>query len=776
MGLTRAAAGPGAADTAPSIRRERPEDRIIALAGNPNVGKSTVFNALTGLRQHTGNWPGKTVATAQGRCTHSGRGYVLVDLPGTYSLLARSAEEEVTRAFLCAGGADGAVVVCDATCLERNLILALQVIELIPRTVVCVNLLDEAARRGVRVDLEALSRRLGVPVAGASAGRGEGLDSLLEAVERTVSAPEPPTPAEVRYPPAVEFAVSSLRPLLEARLDGRMPARWLALRLLEGDDARLDGLAACLGWDPRTDKTVGPALEKARAGLARAGLPQAELGDRLSAAAVEQAADIAAQVTAAPEGAAAGGRLDRLLTSRAAAIPLMLLLLAGVLWLTIAGANLPSQLLAGGLFWVQDRLTELFALLNAPDWLHGALVLGVYRVLAWVVSVMLPPMAIFFPLFTLLEDLGYLPRVAFVLDHAFQKARACGKQALTMSMGFGCNAAGVVGCRIIDSPRERLIAILTNSFVPCNGRFPPPAEGQIDPRQQGLQHLQPGRRILRRRRLHDHPPGPVFPHGTASFPHRICAGGRKKPPARRSAGRGPWCFVRSDSRLLWGKFLRRAAELPLQQAGQPPHQLLRLLPHVAGEPADHDPGDGVHVEVGEEVGIRLRQAELPGLPLQAGGGNGPGQAVKGAVQQVVPAGGAVDVIDHHVVVPDVAEGVQQGRLPVLRPAQGLRRLVLQEPAQQVVDVLKVIIEGLAVDFAGLHQLLDRDVVQELFLQLRLQGVRQSQLGAGGHPPHLLRGFHRNPLGNIIPHRAEELQSWKRYVMISPETRKGAKPT
>ena len=340
-----------------------------------------------------------------------------------------------------------------------------------------------------------LSRRLGVPVVGAAAGRGEGLEALMAAVEGVISAPEPPTPVPVRYPPPVEFAVASLRPLLEPRLRGRLPARWTALRLLEGDGAFLDRLSAALEWDPRADAALWGAVEEARADLERQGLGGGAWCERVVSALVETAEAIgAASVTQLRSAAGRREqRLDRLLTSHATGIPLMLLLLAGVLWLTITGANYPSQLLSDGLFWVQDRLSDLFAYLNAPAWLHGALVLGVYRVLAWVVSVMLPPMAIFFPLFTLLEDFGYLPRVAFVLDHAFQRAKACGKQALTMCMGFGCNAAGVVGCRIIDSPRERLIAILTNNFVPCNGRFPPPEKGQIaPPGQQGLQGLPPG--------------------------------------------------------------------------------------------------------------------------------------------------------------------------------------------------------------------------------------------------------------------------------------------
>ena len=474
MGLTSTSTGAGAADTALVLRRERPDDRIVALAGNPNVGKSTVFNALTGLRQHTGNWPGKTVTSAQGRCERGGRGYVLVDLPGTYSLMAHSAEEEVARDFLCFGGADGAVVVCDATCLERNLNLVLQTLELQPRTVVCVNLLDEAERKGVRVELEGLSRRLGVPVVGAAAGRGEGLEALMAAVEGVISAPEPPTPVPVRYPPPVEFAVASLRPLLEPRLRGRLPARWTALRLLDGESSALASITQALGRDLREEPGIARCLTEVRAELARVGLEGELLRERLVSCLIWRAEDMAHAVVSSVQADShrRDRRLDRIFTSRLTGIPVMLLLLAGVFWLTLAGANYPSQLLSQGLFWLQDRLSGLFTYLGAPQWLHDMLVLGVYRTLAWVVGVMLPPMAIFFPLFTLLEDFGYLPRVAFVLDHAFQKAHACGKQALTMAMGFGCNAAGVTGCRIIDSPRERLIAMLTNSFVPCNGRFP----------------------------------------------------------------------------------------------------------------------------------------------------------------------------------------------------------------------------------------------------------------------------------------------------------------
>ena len=475
MGLTKSSVGIRAIDTGPAIQKLSPDDKVIALAGNPNVGKSTVFNALTGLNQHTGNWPGKTVTNAQGRCTAGGRSYVMVDIPGAYSLMAHSAEEEVARNFICFGEPDAVVVVCDATCLERNLNLVLQTLEISRRVVVCVNLMDEAERKGIKLDLELLSGRLGVPVVGTTARRKKSLRLLTDCLERVCSAPEPGEPFSVRYPDAIEDAVALLEPLVEDKSAGRLNSRWLSLRLLDQDDSLIREINACLGEDFLRDEALQSALGEAMALLRERGVENADqLKDMTVAALIHSAEAICCGAVTCERSqyAETDRRLDRLLTGRLTGYPVMLALLALIFWLTISGANYPSQLLADGLFRVQDRLTELFEYLNAPDWLHGVLVLGAYRVLAWVVSVMLPPMAVFFPLFTLLEDAGYLPRVAYNLDKPFKRCRACGKQALTMCMGFGCNAAGVVGCRIIDSPRERLLAILTNNFVPCNGRFP----------------------------------------------------------------------------------------------------------------------------------------------------------------------------------------------------------------------------------------------------------------------------------------------------------------
>ncbi len=473
MGLTNRSVGTYAVDQGLCIQRTNEYDTVIALAGNPNVGKSTVFNGLTGLHQHTGNWPGKTVSNALGYCRFEEKGYLLVDIPGTYSLMAQSAEEEVARNFICFGEPDAIVVVCDATCLERNLNLVLQAIETGRRVIVCVNLLDEAKRKGINVDLSLLSTRLGLPVIGVVARHKKDLNRLLSTVHETLQAP-PTSSYTPLYPVAIESALARLVPILDTLPRGGLSSRFLALKLLEQDDALTEEMSRFLDRDVLQNKTLQTALGNARSDLQEAGVTADTFKDQLVSSVIKSAEQLCRGVVTHhhSEYDNTDRHIDRLLTGRRFGYPLMLALLAAVFWLTINGANMPSQWLSTALFWVQDRLSDLFHLLQAPDWLHGAVVLGAYRVLAWVVSVMLPPMAIFFPLFTLLEDVGYLPRIAYNLDHVFLRCRACGKQALTMSMGFGCNAAGIVGARIIDSPRERLLAILTNNFVPCNGRFP----------------------------------------------------------------------------------------------------------------------------------------------------------------------------------------------------------------------------------------------------------------------------------------------------------------
>lgn len=437
MGLTNQAMGIKAVDSGLEIRKQSVEDYVVALAGNPNVGKSTVFNSLTGLNQHTGNWPGKTVANAQGYANSEENSYVLVDIPGTYSLMAHSQEEEVARNFICFGEPDAVVVVCDGTCLEHNLNLVLQTIEITENVVVCVNLMDEAKRKNIHIDLELLSKKLGVPVVGTIAREKKTLKELMHAVDQTVEGTLKRTPLPICYPTVVEGAIALLEPVVEKKINGKLNSRWLSLKLLDQDASLGKEINTYLGYDFFEDEEIKEVLAKVQKYLEEKKVTSEKIKDQIVLTLVLTAESISSNVVKENIDYmhTRDHKIDRIITSKRFGYPLMIVLLAVVFWLTITGANYPSQLLSEGLFYIQDRLTDLFHYLNAPEWLRGILILGGYRVLAWVVSVMLPPMAIFFPLFTLLEDAGYLPRIAYNLDRPFKRCCACGKQALTMCMG-----------------------------------------------------------------------------------------------------------------------------------------------------------------------------------------------------------------------------------------------------------------------------------------------------------------------------------------------------
>jgi ferrous iron transport protein B len=462
-------------------------DFVIALAGNPNTGKSTVFNQLTGLRQHTGNWPGKTVSRAEGGFQFGENKYKIVDLPGTYSLLSTSTDEAVARDFILFGKPDVTVIVIDSTRLNRNLNLTLQILEITDRVVVCLNLIDEAKRNGISIDSRLLSKKLGVPVIETAARQGQGINELLKAIDEVANGKYICKPYRLKYPKRILSAIEPLIRELKKEFPDLPNLRWIAMRLLEGDQSIIDFIKQrsekaneYQEIDFGKGENIIDEEEDIDDILALSSRLRWRLGDNfhdeLMESIFEESKKIS-RITVFREGKKTpfsfDRKLDKIVTSKIWGFPIMLGLLALVFWLTIVGANYPSSFLSSILV---DKghpfLKGLVDSVGFPWWLNGVLIDGAYMAMAWVISVMLPPMAIFFPLFTLLEDFGYLPRVAFNLDKIYQKAGAHGKQALSMSMGFGCNAAGVVATRIIDSPRERLIAIITNNFSLCNGRWP----------------------------------------------------------------------------------------------------------------------------------------------------------------------------------------------------------------------------------------------------------------------------------------------------------------
>ena len=441
----------------------------VALAGNPNVGKSTVFNALTGLKQHTGNWTGKTVDVFSGSCNFGDKLIEITDIPGTYSLVPHSKEESVARDFLCFSEFEKILVVCDATSLERNLFFVHQILELGKETVVCVNLLDEAKKKNIEINITLLEYELGVKVIGTTARKNQGIDEIKEILTNRNKL----NPRRVKYSEEIEHAIEYIYPVLFKMSLKNLNKRWLSLRLLDSEDEFFVILKDFLGYDIRNNSSVKSAVDKAMHYLKEKGIEKEKLKETITESLYEKSQKVLENISLTKsEESKTDLKIDKFITGKYTSYLVMFLMLFIIFYITITGANIPSALLMR-FFNVSEGL--IYNFLNdsgVSAFVNDMLIKGGYRVLGWVVSVMLPPMAIFFPLFTILEDSGVLPRIAYVLDNKFQKSGTCGKQALTICMGFGCNCVGVTGARIIDSKRERLLAILTNSFTPCNGRFP----------------------------------------------------------------------------------------------------------------------------------------------------------------------------------------------------------------------------------------------------------------------------------------------------------------
>lgn len=405
---------------------------------------------------------------------HKNTNFLFVDIPGTYSIMSNSEEEEIARNYICFGNPDCTVIVVDATCLERNLNLVFQTMEITNNIVVCVNLLDEAKNKKIKIDLDRLSEELGVPVVGTIARKKKTLNLLMNTISDVCNKNVIPTPKKIIYSEEIEISISKLQDTLIDKFNLSADlSRWISLKLIDGEEKILESIEKNLSINLLENENIQSVKNDVIIELQQYSIDKNNFKDLIVADIMHKSEEICGKVCVFENENYSNRdiKIDKILTSKKFGIPIMILFLGLIFWLTIVGSNYPSQALFSIFAWFQKKLFLIADFLHCPSWISSMLITGVYQTLTWIVSVMLPPMAIFFPLFTILEDLGYLPRVAFNMDGFFKKCCCTGKQMITMCMGFGCNAAGCVGCRIIDSPRERLIAILTNNFVPCNRKI-----------------------------------------------------------------------------------------------------------------------------------------------------------------------------------------------------------------------------------------------------------------------------------------------------------------
>jgi ferrous iron transport protein B len=427
----------------------------IAVAGNPNTGKSTLFNALTGLRQHTGNWPGKTVERKEGEFRHDGRLVRVVDLPGTYSLTAVSSEEIVARDFIVEGNPDAVVVIVDATNLERNLYLVLQVLELTNNVVVALNMMDQVEGKGVRIDLGALSEQLGVPVIPIVALKKEGIPQLIETVIEICEEKRVLHPVGVTFDELIEQSIAQLEPMVE---NSDYPARWLAIKLLEGDTDVKEVMQA---------SGNSTAVEEAEKLVERSA---GQLEVLIAEQRYELISRIARRSIHQEEGVEyLTDKIDDIVIHKLLGLPILAIIAGFTLW---AIYNIAGPI--GGLFERFFNIVIDWAgglLVGTPWWVSGIIVDGILLGCQQIFVFMFGVLIVFFFIYGILEDIGYLARGAFVMDRIMKWLGLSGKAFMTLFAGYGCSIPGVMGTRIIDDESDRIITAVVVPFIPCAARI-----------------------------------------------------------------------------------------------------------------------------------------------------------------------------------------------------------------------------------------------------------------------------------------------------------------